>query len=91
MFPCGKGYVVYNLRKEFKDGHSHLRSFKACKDAINFVINKQIPKRCSFYYLNTLRRITSDEKYAEDIKKLIEVRKQKGKKQKYYNRPAVLR
>lgn len=86
IFGCGKSYVVYNMSKKFKGGHSHLRSFKACKDAITFATKKKIPKRCSFYYLTTLQRISDDEKYRQDIDDLIEVRKRKGKKPKYVNK-----
>ena len=91
IFPCGKGHVVYNLRKDFDGGHSHLRSFKSCKDAITFVTNKVIPKTCSNYYLTTLKRLSNDKGYIARIDDLIRVRKRKGKKQKYRNRPAMLR
>jgi hypothetical protein len=87
IFPCGKSYIVYNTAKQFKEGHSHLRGFKPCKDVIFFVTHRKIPKRTNFYYLRTLQRLSVDERYIDDIEGLIKARKQKGKKQKYVNMP----
>lgn len=91
IFPCGKSYIVYNTAKQFKEGHSHLRSFKSCKDAILFVTHKKIPGRTNFYYLRTLQRLSTNEKYISDIEGLIETRKRKGRKQKYRNVPVFVR
>lgn len=86
IFRSGTGYIVHNTRKEFSTGHSHLRGFKPCKDAIFFVRNRKIPKRTNFYYLRTLQRLSEDDKYVEQIEQLIGTRKQKGRKQGYRNR-----
>jgi len=87
LFQCGDGFIVYNTAKPFSQGHSHLRGFKPCKDAIFFVTHGKIPKRTNFYYLRTLQRLSNDEKYIDEIEGLIEARKSKGKKQKYVNIP----
>ena len=58
-----RGYVVYNTEKEFNKGHTHLRNFKSAKNAIYFVINKNIPKESGLYFLTSLLRISSDEAY----------------------------
>ena len=77
------GYIVYNTDKEFEKGHTHLKSFKASKTAIDLVLNSKIPRSTNFYYLESLIRLSSDKKYIEKINELIEVRKQKGKKSPY--------
>jgi hypothetical protein len=91
IFPCGDSYIVYNTAKQFSKGHSHLRGFKPCKDAIFFVTYRKIPKRTNFYYLRTLQRLSVDEKYIQDIEGLIKTRKNKGKKQRYKNVPIYVR
>lgn len=88
IFPCGDGNIVYNTRKPFENGHSHLRSFKACKDAIFFVTHKKIPKEVRPYYLTTLKRLSTDPGYRKKIEELLYVRKRKGTKQKYVNQPS---
>jgi hypothetical protein len=91
VFPVKNGYVVYNTNKEFKDGHTHLRNFKSCVDLIRFTVDKKIPRRCSNYYLRSLIRISDDEEYRKKVEELILVRKQKGIKQGYINKPCVIR
>ncbi|CAH2211852.1 hypothetical protein [Tepidibacter aestuarii] len=85
IFPIKKGYVVYNLKKDFSNGHTHLRNFNSAKMAIDLVVNKKIPKSTNFYYLTSLIRISQDEDYINKIEELIETRKSKGKKKSYYN------
>lgn len=85
IFQVKEGYVVYNTKKDFEEGHTHLKHFNAAKNAIDLVISKKIPKSTNVYYLTSLVRLTKDEKYEEKITELIETRKQKGKKEKYCN------
>jgi hypothetical protein len=81
------GFIAINTKKEnWKDSHTHLHSFNAAKTAIDLVIKKKIPKEKSFYYLRSLMRLSDDEKYVEEIKNLIEVKKSKGKKLSYNNK-----
>lgn len=85
IFPIKKGYVVYNSKKDFSDGHTHLKNFNSAKSAIDLVVNKKIPKSTNFYYLTSLIRIAQDKDYIDKIQELIETRKSKGKKKNYYN------
>lgn len=66
------------------DLHTHLKSKSACNTVITNVINKKIPKNTGFYYLTSLIRLSTDEKYISKVEELIEVRKSKGKKQNYF-------
>lgn len=43
------------------------------------------PRSRGFYYLTTLQRIATDEGYIARIEQLKTTRRQKGKKQVYYN------
>ncbi len=85
IFQVKEGYVVYNTKKSFQEGHTHLKHFNAAKTAIDLVINKKIPKSTQVYYLTSLIRISADDKYISKIKELMETREKKGKKDKYYN------
>lgn len=80
IFNADGGIVVYNTDKDFDKGHTHLKSFKAGRDAINFVLMQKIPSRASNYYLRSLVRLSTNSRYINKIEDLIKVRKQKGKK-----------
>lgn len=80
---AGKEYIVVNSNKEFSNGHTHLRNYKSAVACIDFVLKCKIPKRCDFYYLTSLQRISDDAEYIEKIEMLKQVRKQKGKKLPY--------
>lgn len=85
IFQVKEGYIVYNTKKSFQEGHTHLKHFEAAKTAIDLVINKKVPKSTDGYYLSSLIRISDDDMYINKINELIKSREQKGKKDKYYN------
>lgn len=85
IFQVKEGFVIYNTKKSFQEGHTHLKHFEAAKTAVDLVINKKVPKSTDLYYLSSLIRISDDEKYIKQVNDLIESRIQKGKKEKYYN------
>lgn len=85
IFKSGTGFVVYNKSKKFEEGHTHLKNFNAAKKAVNYVIIKKIPKKASFYYLESLIRLSNNQKYVKQVRELMEVRKQKGSKEYYIN------
>lgn len=84
VFRAGTGYIVYNKLKPFTEGHTHIKNKKSALDAVNFVRHCKIPKRTSDYYLLSLIRLSTNEKYIQDIQALRDVRRSKGTKQKYY-------
>lgn len=79
IFKCGGGYIVQNTKKPFKDAHTHLNNYNACKRAIEYVIHAKIPTRVSFYYLESLARLSTDEAYSEKLRELIKTKTGKGK------------
>ena len=85
IFQVKEGYIVYNTKKSFQEGHTHLKHFEAAKTAIDLVLNKKVPKSTDGYYLTSLIRLSDDESYINKITELIDAREQKGKKEKYYN------
>lgn len=65
-----KGYVLYNMLKPFKDGHTHLRNFQLAKRVAYHESNRKIPKDFTSYLLISLIRVTNDEEYKSKINKL---------------------
>lgn len=79
-----KGFIVYNTRKEFSKGHSHLHSFNMAKAIIDNCTRKRKPKTDSLYLLNSHIRVSNDDKYNLFIKELIKAKEGK-EKLKYRN------
>lgn len=81
-----KGYIVYNIKKEFENGHTHLRSFQMAKTVIDNSISKKRPKTNDRYLLESHIRITCDSKYKKTLEEILTAKLNKTKDNKYYNR-----
>lgn len=79
------GGIAINTKKNFKQGHTHVRDIHCAYWLCKMAYYKIIPKRSSQRNLQSLIRISDDKEYKEKVQQLYEVRKQKGKKQNYYN------
>jgi hypothetical protein len=80
VFKVDNGFIAFNSRLKFAEGHTHLKSLKQAVDAIRFVMNKKIPRRANIYYLSSLKRLSIDEEYNRKITELQDTRIQKGHK-----------
>lgn len=56
-----------------------------CKDSDRPSDQKKVPKSTDEYYLVSLIRLSEDNNYIQKIYELINTRRNKGKKDKYYN------
>lgn len=81
-----RGYIVYNTKKEFEYGHTHLQSFEMSKTIIDNSIRKKRPKTNNIYLIESHIRVTNDSKYKQVLEELIEAKKNKTKDNKYHNR-----
>ena len=79
-----KGFIVYNTKKVFSEGHSHLNSFNMAKVVIDNCIKKRKPRTDSLYLLDSHVRVSNDDKYKIFIEELINAKKG-NKKLKYRN------
>lgn len=75
----GDGFVVYNKRKPFGQGHTHLRSYKSCIDVINFCMSNFVPLKADKYYLISLQRITTNVDYYNRLAKRIQEVEEHGR------------
>ena len=77
-------YVVYNLKKQWETGHTHIDKYEQALYLVDCVIKGKIPKRVNKYFLVSLKRLAKDEKYIEKIQNVIDG---KEPKQNYRNVP----
>ena len=80
------GYIVYNTKKNFENGHTHLQSFEMSKTIIDNIIRKKRPKTNNIYLIESHIRVTNDSKYKKILEEILESKKNKTKDNKYHNR-----
>ena len=81
-----RGYIVYNTKKNFKNGHTHIQSFDMAKTIIDNNIRKKRPKTNSIYLIESHIRVTNDSKYKKMLEELLASKEDRPKDNKYHNR-----
>ena len=69
----------------YGDYHTHMKSNQLAKTVIHNVCYGKIPLNSRNYTLISMYRLSDNEKYRSKIQEILETRKQKGKKNNYYN------
>ncbi len=85
IFQVKDGYIAYNTKKEFSEGHTHLKKFKSAKTAIDLVTRKKVPKSTDEYYLKSLIRLSEDVYYISKINDLLKPKEKRINIPKYSN------
>lgn len=67
------------------DLHTHVKSKHLAETIINNVCSEKIPLHSHSRTLESMKRLSCNEKYIEKIEDILKVRKQKGRKQNYIN------
>lgn len=83
IYQVNHEYIIHNTKKEFPEGHTHVRNLKTAQYLIDLCIHKSIPHHIYKYFIISLSRITTDEQYKN---KLLELLGNKKCKQTYINR-----
>lgn len=84
------GYIAYNTRKEWEEGHTHLESFNMAKTIIDNVIKHKKPKTKNLYLLQSHIRLTDDPSYVKFINELVDAKKNK-RKSSYRNERCIVK
>lgn len=84
IYGYDKAYIVYNKRKSFDKGHTHVTNFNTAKYLIYLSNTKTVPKHLSLYLYESLIRINDDEKYISLIKQELYKASQKKKNKSQY-------
>jgi hypothetical protein len=79
-------FMAVNTAKEFKQGHTHLKSYKIAKYLIHLAASKQINNGLRPYFIRSLIRISDDRNYIAKLEDLLVVKRNKGKKMNYRNK-----
>lgn len=63
-------FIVSNTKKDFKDGHAHVKSFEFGRTLIDWAIKKKLPRNP--YLAESLIRISNDKECIEKLQELKE-------------------
>lgn len=69
----------------YGDYHTHMKSKQLAKTVIHNVCYGKIPLNSRDYTLISMYRLSDSKEYRDKIQKILDTRKQKGKKDNYYN------
>lgn len=78
-------YVVYNTKKEWRYGHTHIHTYKQALYLVDCVLQNKIPHKVNRYFLVSLYRVTSNKKEQELIKRVLDG--DRDIKDNYHNTP----
>lgn len=67
------------------DKHTHCKSKHLAETIINNVCSEKIPLHSHSRTLESMKRLSCNEKYIKKIEEILNVRNQKGRKQSYFN------
>ena len=67
------------------DKHTHIHSKKLAETIINNVCSEKIPLHSHSRTLESMKRLSDNEKYVNKINELLNTRMKKGRKQSYHN------
>lgn len=70
-------FLIININKDFRHGHTHVKSFKMAKTIIDNCIRKRVPKTSNLYLLDSHVRLSNDVKYKTFIKDIIKSKNRK--------------
>ncbi|HSQ90010.1 hypothetical protein [Romboutsia sp.] len=70
LLKASDGYIVYNTKKLFEKGHTHIKSFHKAKSIIDLAVRKKMPNRPIKWEIESLIRISNDSKYINKLREL---------------------
>ena len=72
IYKVSDGYVIHNTNKEFRKGHTHIRSFQKAKSIIDLAVRKKLPNTPRKWEIESLMRITNNNTYYNKLRDLLE-------------------
>ena len=70
-------YIIHNTKKEFQNGHTHIREFGTAKYLVNLALHRSLPNRRLKYFIESLIRISNDADYIDKLKHLKPIKRRK--------------
>lgn len=72
-------YIIHNTKKDFQDGHTHIREFGTARYLVDLALHKSVPNRHLNYFIESLIRISTDSDYINELKQIKPIKHRKRK------------
>ena len=66
------GFIIHNTNGNFKNHHTHVRSFNKAKSIVDLCIRKKIPNTPRKWEIESLMRLTRNNAYYNKLRDLLE-------------------
>ena len=70
-------YIIHNTKKEFQNGHTHIREFGTAKYLVDLALHRSLPNRRLKYFIESLIRISNDSDYIDKLNHLKPIKRRK--------------
>lgn len=63
-------YIIINTKKDFNQGHTHIKNYNIAKTIVRLCKNSKMPKSKNKYIVNSIIRISNDNEYTKKLKEI---------------------
>ena len=71
IYKASDGYIVHNTNKEFRIGHTHVRSFNKAKSIVDLCVRKKLPNTPRRWEIESLMRVTNNNTYRNKLRDML--------------------
>ena len=71
IYKVSDGYVIHNTNKEFRKGHTHVRSFMKAKSIVDLAVRNKLPNTPRKWEIESLIRVSNDNTYKNKLRDLL--------------------
>ena len=72
IYKAKDGYIIHNTNGNFKNHHTHVRSFNKAKSIVDLCIRKKLPNTPKKWEIESLMRLTRNNAYYNKLRDLLE-------------------
>ena len=72
IYKASDGYIIHNTNGEFKNHHTHVRTFSKAKSLVDLCIRKKLPNTPRAWEIESLMRLTRNHAYYNKLRDLLE-------------------
>ena len=72
IYKASDAYIIHNTNGEFKNHHTHVRTFSKAKSLVDLCIRKKLPNTPRAWEIESLMRLTRNNAYYNKLRDLLE-------------------
>nr|DAL92496.1 MAG TPA: hypothetical protein [Caudoviricetes sp.] len=72
IYKASGGYIIHNTNGDFRNHHTHVRTFSKAKSIVDLCIRKKLPNTPRKWEIESLMRLTRNNAYYNKLRDLLE-------------------